>query len=253
MKILVLSDLHLEFEGMRVGKTEADVVVLSGDIDIGLAGMKWAAESFPDIPVVYVNGNHEYYRQSMDVLMEDQREMARYHKNIHFLENSVFTYTNVRFLGCTLWTDLLLQGQARYSEVCAVVEQQIADFTMIHPDARSGRGFTTDIMVEMHKESVSFLKNQLNKEFDGKTVIVTHHAPSRSVLPLNHRKELLSSAFASGMEGLMIRYRPDVWIFGHTHHNIDYHFNSTRIISNQRGYCPMEMVPGFREDLIIEI
>ena len=39
MKILILSDLHNEFTIFKPVKTEADVIVLAGDIDNGDKGM----------------------------------------------------------------------------------------------------------------------------------------------------------------------------------------------------------------------
>ena len=67
MKILVLSDLHLahlSFPAVHAGEridAQADVVVLAGDIDDGVGGFRWARETFPDKPIVYVAGNHEFY------------------------------------------------------------------------------------------------------------------------------------------------------------------------------------------------
>lgn len=60
----MLSDLHLSHrvfpvvvEGARI-YTQADVVVLAGDID-GLGGFCWARETFPDKPIVMVAGNQK--------------------------------------------------------------------------------------------------------------------------------------------------------------------------------------------------
>ena len=67
MKLQVLSDLHLAhlpLPAMHNGShidAQADVVVLAGDIDDGVVGLRWASETFPDKPVVYVAGNHEFY------------------------------------------------------------------------------------------------------------------------------------------------------------------------------------------------
>ena len=36
MKLLILSDLHLEFAPFETPKTDADVIILAGDTDIGL-------------------------------------------------------------------------------------------------------------------------------------------------------------------------------------------------------------------------
>ena len=77
MKVLILSDIHLEFpenrrffdpaenskKGFRwPGEDEYDAVVLAGDIHTGLNGVCWARDFFPkNKPVIYVPGNHEFY------------------------------------------------------------------------------------------------------------------------------------------------------------------------------------------------
>lgn len=42
MKLQVMSDLHVEFGPVDVPPTPADVLVLAGDIDLGLKGLGFA-------------------------------------------------------------------------------------------------------------------------------------------------------------------------------------------------------------------
>ena len=42
MKIRVFSDLHLEFQGWVPPKSDADTVVLAGDVHVGVRGIEWA-------------------------------------------------------------------------------------------------------------------------------------------------------------------------------------------------------------------
>lgn len=65
MRIRILSDIHIEFEPYRPSEVEADLVILAGDIGVGLDGIRWAQRHFPDLPVVYIAGNHEYYGHSL--------------------------------------------------------------------------------------------------------------------------------------------------------------------------------------------
>jgi hypothetical protein len=60
MRISILSDLHLEFGPFTLPEVEADAVVLAGDVHVGVKGIAWCREQFPDTPVIYVPGNHEY-------------------------------------------------------------------------------------------------------------------------------------------------------------------------------------------------
>jgi predicted phosphodiesterase len=60
MRLHVLSDLHLEFgSDPKIPPTDADVVVLAGDIHLGREGRRWARKQFPEKPVIYVLGHTE--------------------------------------------------------------------------------------------------------------------------------------------------------------------------------------------------
>lgn len=111
MKIHILSDLHLEFGGLRLPEADADVTVLAGDIGVGLQGIEWALQAIPfHQPVIYVMGNHEFYGQrSMPELWKKAREKVA-GTHVHLLENEAVEIGGVRFLGATLWTDFDLFG-----------------------------------------------------------------------------------------------------------------------------------------------
>ena len=70
MRLHILGDLHLEFGPVRIPAPDADIVVLAGDIHLGREGRKWARNQFPAKPVIYVLGNHEFYRHSLPDLTE---------------------------------------------------------------------------------------------------------------------------------------------------------------------------------------
>jgi hypothetical protein len=46
MKLQILSDLHIEFESFHPPATDADMVILAGDIHIGKRGIDWAKATF---------------------------------------------------------------------------------------------------------------------------------------------------------------------------------------------------------------
>jgi predicted phosphodiesterase len=68
MKLHILNDLHIEFEDFEPPTTDADVVILAGDIGVGMGGLRWAETRFPDRPVIYVPGNHEFYRHDIALI-----------------------------------------------------------------------------------------------------------------------------------------------------------------------------------------
>jgi len=78
MKLAIFSDLHNEFTPWTPPETvkKADVVILAGDIDVGVKGVLWAAKTFSQ-PVVYVPGNHEYYKGVYQTVLKKMREAVK--------------------------------------------------------------------------------------------------------------------------------------------------------------------------------
>lgn len=75
MKVHVLSDLHLEFSDFVPPTTNADLVILAGDIDTKCRGVGWANENFT-CQVIYVCGNHEFYSGHIDHTLRKMRDGA---------------------------------------------------------------------------------------------------------------------------------------------------------------------------------
>ena len=135
MKLHILSDIHLEFAPFEVPETDADVVVLSGDIGKGFQEIELANRCGK--PVVYVAGNHEYYGGAMPKLTEKMRDVAG--PNVALLENDEVTIGGVRFLGATLWTDFRLFGEASIDHCMVVAGEQMNDFRLIRCSPKYGR------------------------------------------------------------------------------------------------------------------
>src|SRR5436190_945167 len=128
MRLRVLSDLHLEFGDSGFPDADADVVVLAGDIHMGRAGRQWIRQQFAGKPVIYVLGNHEFYRHAIPELTEIlKRDTDGSH--IHVLEDSAVELGGVTFLGCTLWTDFRLARDREYAMRSA--EDIMSDYQVI--------------------------------------------------------------------------------------------------------------------------
>ena len=102
----------------------------------------------------------------------------------------------------------------------------------------------------MHNSSIVWLRERLNKTFDGKTIVVTHHGPSKRCIHKKFGGGELAGGFYSDLPELL--NKPDIWIYGHTHSNLDISIDGMRLISNQRGY-PTEDIPDFKPELMLEI
>ncbi|WP_339677359.1 metallophosphoesterase [uncultured Zhongshania sp.] len=103
-KVHIRSDSHHEFYRGKGGEhpipSDADLIILAGDIDIGVAGIHWASSL--KHPVWYVPGNHEYYTKNIDTLEYEMRRLAQTTNNVIFLQNDTHIVDDIRFLGTTL-------------------------------------------------------------------------------------------------------------------------------------------------------
>lgn len=76
MKIQIISDLHQEFGYTDLNFDRSDVVVLAGDVNLGTKGVEWIKSKIPDKPVLYVLGNHEYYKGSYPKTLNKIKEVV---------------------------------------------------------------------------------------------------------------------------------------------------------------------------------
>jgi Icc-related predicted phosphoesterase len=226
VKLHILSDLHLEVADFDPPVTDADVVVLAGDIAKGVDGIDWALERFR-VPVVYVPGNHEYYHHDL-ALLASMRERAR-GTRVHLLDRQSVVLGGVTFLGATLWTDFELFGDANTAFDHA--REKLPDFRVIRED---GGPLSPERASALHRRDRAWLAGALASGA-AETVVVTHHAPHRGSLAERFATSPLSPAFVSDLDALM--GRAPLWIHGHTHTSFDYVAHSTRVVCNPRGYA----------------
>ena len=279
MKIQVLSDLHREFTRdidceLSISATDADVVILAGDVDVGMEGVHWAIRESERLakPIIMVPGNHEYWDSDFYEMRSTLLSACK-GTNVHLLDRRGCIIDGVRFLGATLWTDYgkgnqdliftALHRMNDYRRIKAIKWwmseknqkriQRLLDTVSDHNEQ-----FVPLTALDEHRYSLRWLKNQLKEPFDGQTVVVSHHAPSRtSLLPsISEQSDLEPknwkngsrysdnsdiykiAAYASDLDDLLCSYSDniDLWVHGHTHWTLDYATNGVRIVCNPRGY-----------------
>lgn len=248
MKVQVLSDLHQEFGFSDISFIGADLVILAGDTNLGTKGVDWVKSTIPDVPVLYLLGNHEYYKGSYPKTLRQMKEAAR-GTHIHVMENNAITIDGVTFHGCTLWTDFELFGDPGvYGRIC---QDRMNDYRMIKSDPMYSRIRSVDTY-QIHKESVRWLTDSLRGSTTQQNVVITHHAPSILSLPEEYRNDPVSAAYASNLEELILEFQPQFWIHGHIHTSSDYRIGMTRVICNPHGYLPQKNL-GFNDSLMLDL
>lgn len=242
MRINYFSDVHLEFGEQSLPETNADVVIAAGDIGVFRQGVDWLKAIKK--PVVYVAGNHEFYNAEYNqVLAMLRQECAG--SNIQFLEQDLWFFQGVRFLGCTLWTDLFVDG----ADKAQAIGKTLNDFRKIrfHDDEFNQNHFS-----ELHQESRRWLEKQLAQPYAGRTVVVTHHAPTEWSW-IETPNALKKMAYCNDLKWLFHEYEIAAWFHGHVHNLGDYRIADARILSNTRGYLGRREVNGFDINKVIDI
>lgn len=243
MKILVLSDLHLESNSSLEIQSDAvraaDVIVLAGDIHPAPNGIEWARRIFGDKPIVYVAGNHEYFDCEFDAALVMMRQSAKEH-DVHFLENDAVTIQGIRFLGCTFWTDFEFFGMDAQDRLMTRAEVRWPDYIGRIESWRSMTGrLLPALTIQRHWESRAWLQGQLSLGERSKTVVVTHHYPNKKSTSPKYVNDEMNVVFGSHVPDELVT-QAGLWIHGHSHSSADYRVGEgkqyTRVVANPRGY-----------------
>lgn len=270
MRLLVLSDLHLEFADFEVSvlPSEVDAIVLAGDIDAPRNDMaRWVAalsRLSADKPIVLVAGNHEFYGSVIQAQRAQMRKACP--ANVHFLDPGqvVFDGGRIRMLGCTLWTDFelpVITETGSYGDQRRAMKEAdfyLADYRRIEYQLADGgrRKLAPADTLEFHVAERRWLAEQLRQPFAGTTIVVTHHAPCVGSVTSQWAADWLTPAFVSELPREFFDV-PELWIHGHTHTSFDYRIGRTRVVCNPRGYPWVDgratENPSFDPALVVQV
>ena len=253
MKIALLSDLHLSVQGLEHPHTDADVVVLAGDLARPAAAMAWARHYTQ--PTLFVAGNHEFYGSDLITTQLLLREHAQ-GSAVRVLERNAWVHQGVRFLGCTLWSDHRLYASPEEKETG--LQQALTfnrDYSRIRLAPDFDQPFSPAASQLLFDASVSWLEEQFAQPRDGPTVVVTHFAPARGSIHPRFAGSPINACFVSDLEERILRWRPALWLHGHTHDSFDYRVGDTRVVSNPRGYAPKGEIENkaWDPELVLEV
>ena len=269
-KIHALSDIHDDASRQHVGNwripaTDADVIVVAGDIAGRLAtqGRDWLEAQVQRLgkPIVAVAGNHDFRKVSLD------REIDRFHdrqrgSDVWLLGGDIATCATVagiRFVGNTLWTDYAISGDVdagmrAHERGSRDIGKILSGTGRVRPLA------TTEDILAAHHHAIEMLEYELWRPSKIPTVVVTHHAPSARSLFHGRVEGHSDAAYASDLEWMMREYRPEMWIHGHVHHRVDYTVGDTRVLCNARGFVGPQRTPVvnakgevFDENLVVNV
>lgn len=269
MRAWIVSDMHVnnsELARPNIEIPDADICLCAGDISgIVEMSMQFLLRNIsPRMPVVMALGNHEFYGATIDAGVKTAKRMTE-GTNITVLENETLVLGKVRMIGATLWTDFEIEHGVenelplpeRKSYAINVCKRYMMDFHAIFrsdwPKTRMPGLLTAKELIERHMESRAFIASELEDEFDGSTVVLSHHAPLPQSLHPAFRGHPSNGAFASDLSAMIAQGKPDLWVHGHVHHFLDYREGTTRVICNPRGYERERAHTVFISGLVVSI
>jgi 3',5'-cyclic AMP phosphodiesterase CpdA len=254
MKIQIFSDLHAGVAPLKpiVIGPDVDIAVVAGDVAEGAENSFVALRKIvPErIPIIFVMGNHEYYRRFLGEELAFARAIAP-SLNVFLLENDTVVIDGVvRFAGASLWTDYRMFGASNAPAAMHAARFGMNDHRLIGWKRAPWARFRPQEAALLHAASRSFFAETFASPFDGITVAISHHAPDIGSVPARYASDILSAAFAStalselnfmrqeggGTAPTTGDQSPDFWIHGHIHDSADYRVGATRVIANPHGY-----------------
>lgn len=286
MKIQLLSDLHLEVHPHWVATPApgADVLVLAGDIgsyqegsmllegDFGLS--RFSPKLGWPTPVLFVPGNHEYDGLDFDATHQRLRQTCA-ELDITWLEREVVYWPEhnspaVRFIGTTLWSDfdalapttLPVPAKVAYgTQAPGLLTQQLKArdkafraanyYLKKNTSTRDGLPMLADAIREQALLCQAWLSQALAEPFEGKTVVVTHFAPSLSSADPRYGLSPGTAGFCNALDHLLPR--ADLWLHGHLHAPSHYVKEGCRVIANPLGYARKNEQQAFQAAFCIAL
>jgi predicted phosphodiesterase len=248
MKIKLLSDLHLDHAEntsiidyyTEIVLSSGDLLILAGDIltvkhlssdgllkNVYISFFRECSKRYDKI--IYVMGNHEHFGYNCSRTLNKIQEFLP--NNFYLLENQTLQIDNWNFIGFTLWTDFNNANPLDMINASSYMK----DYKAIRITDRY-RKFRPEDSLALHRESLHYLKEQLNLMSDN-VFVISHHTPSyRSVPPKfigNHH----NSAYCTSLDELIMD-SPQIkyWAHGHTHWQQDYYIEQCRVLCNPHGY-----------------
>jgi predicted phosphodiesterase len=280
MRIQLFSDLHLERYPAFVPVIDpgTDLVVLAGDIGSYQSGSRLLDSDFglarfsprdpatgvpPGARVLYIPGNHEFDGLEFDEAYARLRATCE-RLGIEWLDRETLVVDGVRFIGTTLWSDfdaLAVQEQdpAKQLQKREKAFRAANYYLSKNTTLRNGEKVLAEGIRALSLDCQDWLRGALAQPFAGRTVVVTHFAPSLQSADPRYGLTPGTAGFCNSLDGLFPQ--ADIWIHGHLHCANDYVASgvedgrpwSCRVVANPLGYLSKGEQEAFRPELVIEL
>jgi hypothetical protein len=262
MKVILVSDLHLEFCPITLPGDAEAILLLSGDIipaaalrqgrtdKEGLRLQDRTKKFFDDVVakykgVYYIMGNHEHYHgifeDTFDILAEFTKDI-----NITLLNGTSVPLTpTTRLFGATLWTDMAKMNPMALN-AARMGMNDFAGQIRHRKDPKTGMNprYTPEESVNQHEWALTALASELKIWPSNEFLVMGHHCPSYQSIHPRYQGDWMNYAYSSELDRWILDHTQiKNWVHGHTHTGFDYMIGECRVMCNPRGYTRYEHVP----------
>lgn len=190
--------------------------------------------------VYWLPGNHEYYHS--DATMRSGAFQEKIRDNVYLVNNVCFQHGNIKLIFSTLRSKISPANEA-------YVKGSVNDFRLIK---FNGRPLSPADFNQLYDDGLAFIKEEIGKEFAGKTAVISHHVPTLVHYPEKYKGDRLNEVFAVELFDFVESSGIDYWIYGHHHNNVvDFSIGKTSLLTNQVGYVNYDEHHFFSRDKTI--
>ena len=252
IRIALVGDLRLSVPPAKLVSPadlagDADLMVVVGNIGSGSDSVYWCGLS--SIPTVFVPGVLEYSCREYATTAATMKAMAIGFPHVTVLDDATahfnFRGTDVRVIGGTLWSDFLLFGPERRDECMRAARESFAYNSDINIGMAKPRPWAPKHAIEAFKRTVDYIASELAAPYSGITLVATHTAPTKKVVPATFETDPIAATCHSNLDDLFPYV--DAWLC-QTWDPVDLRFGRCRVISNGRGDpCAIGLKPKVYE------
>ena len=230
MKIQIFSDLHLENKEIRYPVPYCETLILAGDIcevdklEDNRAFFLYISMNWNKI--LWIPGNHEYYSENynMDEIDSILELFVKLFPNIIMLNRKSVTIDNIKFMGCTLWSNI-------HDDV---VDRASSAFTkLLHNNFPINNIYYNNL----NDRDIKWIYDNYNPS--NNTVLITHF-PIKQEFTTNpdykNDSNIIKNVYTNNIDISPCKDKFLYCISGHTHYNFNKKIGNITFLSNQYGY-----------------
>lgn len=236
MRILALSDLHIDYEenakwvaNLSCAEYQDDVLILAGDVTDARQLLDWCLTTLAKRfhKVLFVPGNHDLW-----VVREDRKKnsLQKFNDVCGVVESSgasmqAFCERDVSIIPVLGWYDYSFGEPS----------EELKSIWMDYRACRWPSGFT-EKEVAAHFEAFN---NKQVSQAGGQVITYSHFLPRIDLMPgfIPNAKKLLYPILGSVQLDLQLRqFNPNIHVYGHSHVNHQVKIDGVSYINNAFGY-----------------